>query len=76
MRVDVNWNGQPENYDLASTQIAAIVLRADPEANKLDYIGVGFTEGFKIGFVNFSQNRIVMRRPADWAAKIQQLGFD
>jgi hypothetical protein len=76
MWIAVNWNGQPGNYDLASTQIAAIVLRADPEANKLDYIGVGFTEGFKIGFVNFSQNRVVMRRPADWATKIQQPRFD
>jgi uncharacterized RDD family membrane protein YckC len=76
MRVDVNWNGQPDNYDLASTQIAAIVLRTDPAANKLDYIGVGFTGGFKIGFVNFSQNRVVMRRPADWAMKIQQLRLD
>jgi uncharacterized RDD family membrane protein YckC len=76
MVVDVNWNGQPGNYDLASTEVAAIVLRADPEASKLDYIGVGFTEGFKIGFMNFSQNRVVNRRPADWATKIQQLRFD
>jgi uncharacterized RDD family membrane protein YckC len=75
MRVDVNWNGQPGNYDLASTEIAAIVLRADPQASKLDYIGVGFTEGFKIGFMNFSQNRVVLRRPADWTIKIQQLRF-
>ena len=76
MRVDVNWNGPPGNYDLASTEIVAIVLRADPEASKLDYIGVGFAEGFKIGFVNFSQNRVVMRRPVEWAMKVQQLHFD
>jgi len=76
MVVTVNWNGQPRNYDLASTEIAAIVLRADPEASKFDYIGVGFTEGFKIGFMNFSKNRIVNRRPTDWATKIQRLRFD
>jgi uncharacterized RDD family membrane protein YckC len=76
LRVDVNWNGQPGNYDLASTEVAAIVLRADPSASKLDSIGVGFTEGFKIGFMNFSQNRVVNRRPADWATKIQQLRLD
>ena len=76
MVVKVNWNGQPGDYDLASTEIAAIVLRADPAASRLDYIGVGFTEGFKIGFMNFLKNRIVNRRPADWATKIQQLRFD
>jgi uncharacterized RDD family membrane protein YckC len=76
MTVYVNWKGQPGNYDLASTEIAAIVLRADPDASKLDYLGVGFAEGFKIGFMNFSQNRVVMRRPGDWATKIQQLRFD
>ena len=76
LRVDVNWNGQPGNYDLASTEVAAIVLRADPEASKFDSIGVGFTEGFKIGFMNFSQNRVVNRRPVDWATKIQQLRLD
>jgi uncharacterized RDD family membrane protein YckC len=76
MVVYVNWNGQPGNYDLASTEIAASILRADPEASRLDYIGVGFTEGLKIGFMNFSKNRVVMRRPADWATKIQQLRFD
>lgn len=73
LRVNVNWNGRPGNYDLASTEIAAIVLKADPEASKLDYIGVGFTEGLKVGFVNFSRNWVVRRPPSDWTTKIQQL---
>jgi hypothetical protein len=70
--VTVYWNGSPVDYDRASTEIAAIVLKADPEASKFDYIGVGFTQGLKIGFVNFSRNWIVMRRPSEWASKIRQ----
>ena len=70
--VNVHWNGRPIDYDHASTEIAAIVLRADPDASKFDYIGVGFTEGLKVGFVNFSRNWIVMRRPSEWASKIKQ----
>jgi uncharacterized RDD family membrane protein YckC len=72
LEVNVYWNGSPVDCDRATTEIAAIVLKADPEASKFDYIGVGITQGLKIGFVNFSRHWIVMRRPSEWASKIKQ----
>jgi len=73
LRVNVSWKGKVGDYDRASTEIVAIVLKAYPEASKLDYIGVGFPEGLKVGLLYYSRNPVVMRRPSEWTSKIQQL---
>ena len=71
----VDWKGKPPFTEKDATEVADIVLRADPQAGDRDFITVKFKEGFTIGFARSSYNRQVSRNPATWTKKAQSFGL-
>jgi uncharacterized RDD family membrane protein YckC len=75
LNVIVVWKDKPLNIEKNATEIADIVLRADPRAVDRVSITVTFHEGFKIGFATFSKNRHVSHNAATWREQIQSYGL-
>ena len=75
LNVIVDWKGKPPFTEKDATEVADIVLRADPQAGDRDFITVKFKEGFTIGFARFSYNRQVSHNPATWAREDQSFGL-
>ncbi len=75
LNVIVVWKDKPLNIEKNATEIADIVLRADPHAVDRDFITITFHEGFEIGFATFSKNRHVSHSPATWRGQIQSNGL-
>jgi len=73
--VNVAWRGDPTDIEKNATEIADIVLQADPHASDRDFVTVKFQEGYSIGFATFSMNRQVSHSPAAWNKQIQDYGL-
>ena len=73
--IDVVWRGESFTPEKEATEIADVVLRADPQASGRDFITVRFLNGFMVGFFRLSNNRQVSHSPATWLQQTQTYGL-
>ena len=73
--VGITWRADPTNIEKNATEIAAIVLQADPHTTDRDFITVRFKGGYSVGFATISMNRQVSHSPAAWNKQVQDYGL-
>lgn len=60
------WKGKPADYEKAATELAAIVLRADPGAMQRDLLQVTIRSQFNLGLATGNLSRSFSHRPREW----------
>jgi len=69
LSVNTQWKEKPLDFQAAAHEVAALVLKTDPDATRDDLLSVTISSGYNIGIYSSHRSETVSHSPAEWKSE-------